>query len=99
MSDRLLLDTDVIIDYLRGHPAAVSYLEGLTEAPSTSIIVVSELYAGVREGDERRRLECLLSATPSYSLTVNAAIQGGLYRRQYFKSHNVGLPDALIAAT
>ena len=27
------------------------------------------------------------------------AAKGGLYRRDYIKSHNVGLADALIAAT
>ncbi len=27
------------------------------------------------------------------------AVKGGLYRRDYFKSHNVGLADAIIAAT
>ena len=27
------------------------------------------------------------------------AIKGGTYRRDYFKSHNTGLADALIAAT
>ncbi len=27
------------------------------------------------------------------------SVKGGLYRRDYMKSHNVGLADALIAAT
>ena len=99
MSDRLLLDTDVIIDYLRGHPAAVSYLETLSNGPATASIVVAELYAGVREGAERHRLEQLLAVTPVYPLSLTSAVQGGLYRRQYLKSHNVGLADALIAAT
>jgi predicted nucleic acid-binding protein len=30
---------------------------------------------------------------------LHLAVQGGLYRRDYGKSHNVGLADALIAAT
>lgn len=31
MAQRLLLDTDVLIDYLRGVPVAVGYLEDCTE--------------------------------------------------------------------
>ncbi len=32
-------------------------------------------------------------------ITVEIAINGGLFRRDYFKSHGVGLADAIIAAT
>jgi predicted nucleic acid-binding protein len=52
MSERLLIDTDVLIDYLRDRAEAVSYLEGLTESLLVSVITVAELYAGVREGAE-----------------------------------------------
>ncbi len=33
------------------------------------------------------------------TVDLHLAIQGGLYRRDYSKSHNVGFADALIAAT
>ena len=32
-------------------------------------------------------------------MAEDIAIKGGLYRRDYMKSHNVGLADAIIAAT
>ena len=32
-------------------------------------------------------------------ITVEIAINGGLFRRDYLKSHGVGLADAIIAAT
>src|SRR2546430_26214 len=35
----------------------------------------------------------------SSPLDHRLAVQGGLYRSDYSKSHNVGLSDALIAAT
>lgn len=57
MSSRILIDTDVLIDYLRGQPDAVTYLEGLTEHLLISVITLAELHAGVREGDERTRLD------------------------------------------
>ena len=57
----LLIDTDVLVDYLREVPPAVEYLEALEEDLCTSSIVVAELYGGVREGKERQALESLLS--------------------------------------
>lgn len=55
--DRLLLDSDVLIDYLRGQADAVAYLEARTEALLISVISVAELFAGVRDGRERTALE------------------------------------------
>ncbi len=57
----LLIDTDVLIDYLRGQSAAVAYLESLTGPLLISAITVAELYAGVREGTERRALESFVA--------------------------------------
>ena len=34
MSEHLLIDSDVLIDYLRGRAEAVSYIEGLTNPPA-----------------------------------------------------------------
>ena len=60
---------------------------------------MAELYAGVREGDERTALEAFLAAFEVVPVDQAIAIKGGLYRRDYGKSHSTGLADALIAAT
>ncbi len=99
MSTRLLIDTDVLIDYLRGQPDAVGYLDGLTEPLLISVITVAELYAGVREGDERTRLDQFVGAFQVVPVDPGIAQKGRLFRRDYLKSHNVALADALIAAT
>lgn len=99
MSERLLLDTDVLIDYLRGQPNAVSYIEDRTETLLVSTITVAELFAGVREGKERTALSAFLSAFESVPVDASIAERGGLFRRDYGRSHNTGLADALIAAT
>jgi hypothetical protein len=49
MRDQVLVDTDVLVDYLRDYPLAVDYLEGLIVIPYVSILTVAELFAGVRE--------------------------------------------------
>jgi hypothetical protein len=99
MSKRLLLDTDVLIDYLRDRAEAVTYLETLTSPLLISSITVAELYAGVREGAERKKLETFISAFQIVALDAGIALAGGLFRRDYGKSHGTGLADALIAAT
>jgi predicted nucleic acid-binding protein len=98
MATPLLIDTDVLIDYLPDYPAAVSYIEAQQERFLISVVTVAELYAGVREGEERARLEQFLRAFEIIPLDLRLAVQGGLYRRDDGKSHNVGLADALIAA-
>ena len=99
MVQRLLIDTDVLIDYLRGRAGAIAYLEGLQGNQFVSAITVAELYAGVREGAERAFLDSFVAAFEIVPIDEAIATQGGLFRRDYGKSHNVGLADALIAAS
>ncbi len=95
----VLIDTDVLIDYLRGQVNAIAYLESVAERLVISAITVAELYAGVREGAERQALETFLSAFEVVDVNQSISQRGGLYRRDLGKSHGVGLADALIAAT
>lgn len=99
MPKRLLFDTDVLIDYLRGVQEAVAYLESRQEVLLVSAITVAELYAGVREGQERTALGAFVGAFEVLPLDQTIAEKGGLLRRDYGKSHGTGLADALIAAT
>lgn len=95
----LLIDTDVMIDYLSDRPEAVSYLENLTEPLLISAVTIAELYAGVRDGQERTALDSFIQAFEIVAVEEEIAVRGGLYRRDYSKSYNTGLADALIAAT
>ncbi len=99
MPQRLLLDTDVLIDYLRGRPEAVDYLEALTPALLVSAVTVAELCAGVRDGDERSILDEFVQSFDVIPLEKQIAVTAGLIRRDYGKSHGTGLADAIIAAT
>jgi len=96
--DLLAVDTDVLIDYLRDRPEAVAFLEGCQRPLALSVITVAELYAGVREGDERLRLDAFVGAFELLPLDHSAAAQAGLWRQRYGRSHGTGLADALIAA-
>jgi predicted nucleic acid-binding protein len=94
-----LVDTDVVVDYLRGVPDAVTFMEGAIPPLLMSSVTVAELYSGVREGKERNTLDEFLKAFEVVAVDHQLAKQGGLFRRKFGKSHAVGLADAIIAAT
>ena len=95
-----VIDTDVLIDYLRDQPQAVAWLEQRAELNlAISAVTLAELYVGVREGDERQRLDAFAAAFDVLQIDRPAAVQAGLWRRQYGRSHGTGLADAMIAAS
>lgn len=95
----LVVDTDVLIDDLRDQADAVAFLEVCAQPLALSVVTVAELYVGVRDGEERRRLDAFVAAFDALPLEREAAVQAGLWRRQYGPSHGTGLADALIAAS
>lgn len=74
MAGRLLIDTDVLIEYLRGRSEAVEYLEGLT---ADLYLSVAELFAGVKGDEEEKSLDQLLQAFVILPVTEKAARLGG----------------------
>ncbi len=98
MTKRLLLDTDVLIDFLRGQPQAVQLLEDTDYEFYLSAVSVAELYVGVRDGREREVLDQLVGLLRTIEISTEIAQQAGLWRREYGKSHGTGIIDALIAA-
>lgn len=99
MAGPFLLDTDVLIDFLRGDNKAVTFVNANSSRIILSSIVVAELYAGVKGESELTVLENFVSLFPVIPVSSDIAKAGGLYRRDYGKSHGVGLADAIIAAT
>jgi len=95
----LLLDTDVLVDFLRGQSKAVAFVTTRSTRIILSSIVVAELYAGVRGDGEQAALEELISLFRVVPVSGEVAKKGGLYKRDYGKSHGVGLADAILAAT
>ncbi len=99
VSDSFLLDTDVLIDFLRGYDKAVDFVMANSHKIILSSIVVAELYAGVKGATELTALDNFVSLFTVISVTSENARAGGLYKRDFAKSHGVGLADAIIAAT
>ena len=98
MAVRYLIDTDVIVEYLRGQARAIEFLESLAGTLQVSAITVAELYSGVRD-DEREALEQFLSAFDVVPVDHVLAKAAGLCRRDFRPAHGTGLADAIVAAS
>jgi predicted nucleic acid-binding protein len=94
-----LLDTDIAIDYLRGVRAAIGFVQTHEHEIALSAVTVAELYAGVREGEERAKLMQFVHLFPVIPVDQVIAEAAGLHRRDFGSSHNTGLADGMIAAT
>ena len=92
-----LIDTDVLIDFLRGHAAAAEWLQTLRSQPLVSVITIAELRAGMRAGEEHA-LAGLFDALVKLPVDEQIARHAGDLRREFGPSHGTGLADALIAA-
>jgi hypothetical protein len=99
MDKPVLLDTDVMVDFLRGHAAAVSFVKTHADRILLSPITVAELYAGVKDDAEQTILDELIQTVRVGTITVELARSAGLHKRDYSRSHGVGLADAFLAAT
>jgi predicted nucleic acid-binding protein len=99
MSNAMLVDTDILIDFLCGYNKAISFIEKFSSQIILSPIVVAELYARVKGSDELAALDNFISQFHVIPITSDIAKVGGLYKRDFNKSHGVGLADAILAAT
>jgi len=99
MPSSILVDTDVLVDFLRGHSKAVAFVSAHSARIILSSIVVAELYAGVKGDTEQTALDNFVSLFRVVPVSAKIAKAGGLYKRNYGNLHGVGLADAILAAT
>ena len=96
---RVLLDSDVLIDLLRGREATRAFLREVTEhaVPCCSVISVAEIHAGMRP-EERDHTATLFNALVIFQVTRPIAELAGDFRRRA-RARKLELTDCLIAAT
>ncbi|ASJ00400.1 type II toxin-antitoxin system VapC family toxin [Thermococcus gorgonarius] len=93
-----LLDTDVLIDVLRGVDEAREFLIGVVERGAfISTVTIAELFSGreTRDPIKKEKITRLLSHFEALPVTPEVAMLAGEIRRDY----QVSLGDAIIAAT
>jgi tRNA(fMet)-specific endonuclease VapC len=98
------LDTNVLIDVLRGDRktlSAIDRLEGMGLVPVLSTVAVFEVLSGVeftKSRSERAKVEVLLRQIPLESFDLDAARRAGEIRAELQRSGNSpGAPDVMIA--
>jgi predicted nucleic acid-binding protein len=100
--ERLVLDTDVVIELLKKIPAVVEVfleLHGHNTEFLISPIVVAEIYAGAFKR-EHKDIEALFDLCKRIELDTETARIAGLYANTYNKAfQGVSLEDYLLAAT
>ena len=89
----LLLDTNILIDVLRGEAVALAWLEQ-QQRPHISVISWIEVLVGCREG-ESGRVEAWLDTFPRLALDDAIALETVRLRQR----HGLKIPDAIILAT
>jgi hypothetical protein len=96
----MLFDTDVIIWTLRGNDRAARAID---QADSLLLSIVSymELLKGARDKRDLRLMKAFLKdlGFRIAPLTENNGHRASIYIEEYGLKSNLGLPDALIAAT
>jgi len=99
--ERCLIDTDIIIDHLRGEERARDFLRKTRSGETDilySVITKAELYSGVRRKEEESVYR-LLRSMEEVRIDGEIAVDAGRYRNKFYASHGLLLPDALIAAS
>ena len=100
--ERLVLDTNIVIDLLKKVPPVVERYLFLLEAQTTfliSPIVVAEVYAGAFKR-EHKNIEALLDLCQRVPMDSDTGRLAGLYANQYAKAfQGIALEDFLLAAT
>jgi predicted nucleic acid-binding protein len=95
----VLVDTTVLIDLLRGQPAARDYLRTLTTVPFASEVTRVEVLRGVRAG-ERDTTERLFDALRWVAIDEAIARRAGELGRRWDRHRpGIALADLVIAAT
>ncbi len=97
--ERLIVDTDIVIDATRNLPAARDFFHRHKREIALSVVTLTELHAGFRNQDEEREVAAFCAYFKHYDVNEEVAILAGRFRKRYFKSHNAGVADCLIAAT
>ena len=95
-----ILDTDVLIWYLRGNENAYKLIHSLDRFCISSVTYM-ELVQGMRNKDELRALQKTLKQWGVKTIYIDEEISSRalFYMEEYFLSHSMQLADSLIAST
>ncbi len=94
-----LLDTNVLIEILKGNEKTIEQVKGLNRALCVSSISVMELYYGAFNKTEIKQIDKFVSLFEIIHISEPISSEATTLVKTYAKSHNLDIPDSLIAAT
>ncbi len=96
----MIVDTDVLIWYLKGNENAFKAVEGLSRF-SISVVTYMELVQGMRNKKELNSLRQALNIwnTRIIYISEDISAKAMFFVEQHFLSHSMQLADALVGAT
>lgn len=98
--EMILLDTNIWIDYFRGKEAVVRFIDNQPKSNiAISSIVIMELYKGSLNKAELREMKKVLKGYQVIDINENISKTALRLSEQYALSHQMAIPDTLIAAT
>ena len=95
----ILIDTNIVIEFLRGSLNATAWFDALDARPAISAVSVLELYAGARGQRDERDIVAVRQQLSCLPIGEEIGERAGSIMRHFHKSHGIDIPDALIAAT
>ena len=97
--EKVILDTNILIEILKGDKCTIAKVESMEWELCISSITAMELFYGARNKAEVKKLEkFILLFTLLYPDEALSRKAMELVK-QYAKSHSLDIPDSLIAAT
>lgn len=95
----LVVDTNILIDILRGHPPARDYYRALGQPPVCSEVSRAEVLRGMR-APEKAQTRQLLAAVDWVAVDARVSTRAGELGRGVRRSHQgIGVADLVVAAT
>ena len=96
----MIFDTDVLIWFFRGHPAAEEFLEKHMDR-QVSIVTIMELHQGSCTRDESRVIRRFFQENTFRIIPINEAIShlAATLIEDHARNNGLQVADALIAAT
>lgn len=94
-----LLDTNVLIEILKGDESTIEKVQTLDGALAISSVSVMELYYGAFNKAEIKQIDKFVSLFKIMHIDKTISLRAMTLVKRYAKSHSLDIPDSLIVAT
>ena len=97
--EKIVLDTNILIEILKGNPETVTKVQSFENELCISAITVMELFYGAINKAEVKKLENFILLFTVIHTNENISRKAINLVKQYAKSHTLDIPDSIIAST